>query len=386
MESVPRALRPPKDSFFLFGPRGSGKSTWLRQRFADALWVDLLEPDTVRRLQGRPEQLAEQVAQTSAKDVVIDEIQRVPALLDVVHRLIEKGGRAKHRFILTGSSTRKLKAAGTNLLGGRALLETMHPFMACELGKTFDLATALKLGMLPVVRAAADPEATLKAYAGLYVREEVQAEGLVRLTGAFSRFLEAVALSHATVLNAAAVARKCQVERRTVDGYLGVLEDIQLSFRLPVFAKRAKRKLSAHAKLYLNDPGVFQSLRPRGPLDSVPEALGPALEGLVAQHLRAWIAYGKADLALHFWRTQSGQEVDFVLYGADGFTALEVKAGTRVDPRDLGSLKAFKADYPQAQVGLLYTGREALKVQGIPVLPCRDFLAGLWPGKALDLG
>lgn len=386
MESVSRAFQPPQDSFFLFGPRGSGKSTWLRQHFAEALWVDLLEPDTVRRLQGRPEQLADQVAQSTAKNIVIDEIQRVPALLDVVHRLIEKGGRSKHRFILTGSSTRKLKAAGTNLLGGRALLETMHPFMACELGKSFDLSTALKLGMLPVVRAAADPQATLRAYAGLYVREEVQAEGLVRQAGAFSRFLEAVSLSHATVLNAAAVARECQVERRTVDGYLGVLEDIQLSFRLPVFSKRAKRKLSVHTKLYLNDPGVFQSLRPRGPLDSVPEALGPALEGLVAQHLRAWIAYGHAEMTLHFWRTQSGQEVDLVLYGPDGFTAIEVKAGSRVDPRDLSSLKAFIADYPQAKAALLYTGKEALKVQGIPVLPCQDFLAKLVPGKRLNLG
>jgi predicted AAA+ superfamily ATPase len=384
MESIPRALRAPQDSFFLFGPRGSGKSTWLRQQFASALWVDLLEPDTVRRLQGRPEQLAEQVAQSPAQDVVIDEIQRVPALLDVVHRLIEQGGRKRHRFILTGSSTRKLKAAGTNLLGGRALLETMHPFMACELGRAFDLPSALKLGLLPVVRAAADPAATLKAYAGLYVREEVQAEGLVRLAGAFSRFLEAVALSHATVLNAAAVARECQVERRTVEGYLGVLEDIQLAFRLPVFAKRAKRKLTAHSKLYLIDPGVFQSLRPQGPLDSAPEALGPALEGLVAQQLRAWIAYGKAELTLHFWRTQEGQEVDFVLYGPGGFYAIEVKASTRFDPRDLAPLLAFKEDYPQAQVALIYTGREALKVQGIPVLPCQAFLAKLVPGRVLD--
>ena len=337
-----------------------------------------MDPGTAQRLLAHPGHLEELVLGAPGKDVVVDEVQRVPVLLDTVHRLIEAEGR-KRRFILTGSSTRRLKRAGVNLLGGRALRLTMHPFTAFEMGAAFDLKRALEQGLLPVVLDAPRPADTLGAYAGLYVREEVQAEGLVRQTGAFARFLEAVALSHATVLNTAALSRECQVERRTVDGYLEVLEDIQLAFRLPIFGRRAKRRLIAHSKLYLTDAGLYRSLRPRGPLDSVPEALGPALEGLVAQHLRAWLAYGRRNLDLHFWHTQEDQEVDFVLYGPEGFYALEVKASTRIQKREMAGLLAFKEDYPEASVALLYTGKQRLQVAGVDVLPVEDFLRTMDP-------
>ena len=207
---------------------------------------------------------------------MIDEIQKVPELLTVVHRLIEE--KRGHTFILTGSSARKLKRAGTDLLGGRALLRSMHPFLASELGERFRLEEALQQGLLPLVYSSLNPVDTLRSYAALYLREEVQMEGLVRNIGNFSRFLEAISFSHASLLNLSNVARECMVERKVVEGYTGILEDILLGFRLPVFTRRAKRGLAAHPKFYLFDTGVFRSLRPRGPLD-MPEEIGRASAG-----------------------------------------------------------------------------------------------------------
>ncbi|MFP3942217.1 MAG: ATP-binding protein, partial [Thermoanaerobaculia bacterium] len=249
MEFVPRLFDPPAGDYFLFGPRGTGKSTWLRRVYEDALWLDLLSPDVERRLKARPERLREMVAGAGeGRVVVVDEVQRVPELLTVVHQLIEE--RPGVRFVLTGSSARKLKRTGIDLLAGRAVVRHLHPFLAGELGRDFDLDRALRQGLLPVVWDAEDPEDTLSAYAGLYVREEVQAEALVRDLGGFQRFLEAVSFSQASVLNLAEVARECQVHRKTVEGFLGVLEDLLLAFRLPVFTKRARRKVTAHPKLY----------------------------------------------------------------------------------------------------------------------------------------
>ena len=182
--------------------------------------------------------------------------------------------------MLTGSSARKLHRTGVDLLAGRAVLTTMHPFMAAELGAGFSLERALVQGLIPLVVDAADPAAALRSYAALYVREEVQAEGLVRNVGAFARFLEAVSFSHATVLNVSNLARECQVERKVADGYVEVLRDLLLAFTLPVFTRRARRRMTTHPKLYLMDAGLFRSLRPKGPLDRPEELAGAALEGL----------------------------------------------------------------------------------------------------------
>lgn len=202
--------------------------------------------------------------------------------------------------------------------------------------------------------------------------------------GNFARFLEAISFSHAGVLNLAEVSRECEVSRKTVKGYLEILEDLLLAFRLQVFSRRARRQLTSHPKLYWFDAGVYRSLRPAGPLDRAEEIAGAALEGLVAQHLRAWIDYSGADLALSFWRTRGGSEVDFVLYGGDGFHAIEVKHSTTVRGADLRSLRAFGDDYPEATLRLLYRGTEALEIDGIRCLPCGEFLRGLVPGR--DLG
>jgi len=381
MQFQQRLFRLPEGSFFLFGPRGTGKSTLLRQALPEALHLDLLQPDRYRELKAHPERLRELVsAQPEDRPVVIDEIQRVPELLTVVHALIERDRR--RRFALTGSSARKLRRGGVDLLAGRAVRETLHPFMAAEL-PDFNLERALSIGLLPLVVAAADPRKTLDAYAVLYLDEEIRFEGFARDVGDFARFLEAVSFSHGSVLNVSEVARECQVQRRTVAGYVEVLEDLLLAFRLPVFTRRARRRTVAHPKLYLFDCGVYRALRPRGPLDRREEIDGAAFEGLVAQHLRAWMAYSGFDGGLYFWRTPKGTEVDFVVYGSDGFWALEVKNTTRVRPRDLRGLKTFADDYPECTPALVYRGTDRLLIDGIHCLPGDEFLRQLRPSRPL---
>jgi len=378
MESTPRFLDPPKDHFFLLGPRGTGKTWWVRECFPEAMRVDLLDPETMRVLSARPERLRERLdAASGVTQVVIDEVQKLPDLLEVAHSLIEE--KRGIQFIFTGSSARKLRRGGVNLLGGRAARRALHPFMAAEMGKGFQLDEALKLGMLPVVRGAREPEDLLRAYSGLYLREEVQAEGLVRNVGSFSRFLEAISFSQASVLNLANVARECQVNRKTVEGFLEILEDLLLAFRVPVFTRRAKRELAGHPKFYFFDTGVFRANRPAGPLDAPTEIDGLALEGLVAQHLRAWCDYSRGEHHLHYWQTRSKVEVDCVVYGESGLYALEVKNSSQVRKEDLRGLKNFAEDYPEARRFLIYRGKERLLIEGILCLPCEEFLRNLVP-------
>jgi predicted AAA+ superfamily ATPase len=379
MEFLSRFCGTPEKSFFLFGPRGTGKSTWLRHELPDAVFVDLLKPETYRELQARPERLREiALGSTPKRTVVVDEVQRVPELLNVVHEVLERPGAP--RFVLTGSSARKLRRGGVDLLAGRALLRTLHPFMAAELAE-FRLDEALRLGLLPLVVAASDPEDTLRGYAALYLEQEVQLEGWTRNIGNFARFLESISLSHGAVLNVSNVARECQIERKTAAGYVEIIEDLLLGFRVPVFTRRAKRQTAVHPKFYFFDAGVFRTLRPKGPVDVREGFEGAALEGLVAQHLRAWIAYGNRDAKIYYWRTRSGGEVDFVIYGEAGFWAIEVKNTTRVRPEDLGGLKSFAADYPECEPLLLYRGRERLKIDRIQCLPVEEFLRELKPSQ-----
>ncbi len=382
MDFIPRFLEPRADHFFLLGPRGTGKSLWTQQSFPEALRIDLLDPAVHRELAARPERLKELVeANTGRPQVVVDEVQKLPELLEVVHLLIER--KSGQQFVLTGSSARKLRREGVNLLGGRAANRALHPYMAGELGDRFDLATALRQGMLPIVRAAHDPDTMLAAYNGLYLREEVQMEGLVRNIGSFARFLEAMSFSHGSVLNLSNISRECQVSRKTVEGYLEVLEDLLLGFRVPVFSRRAKRELAAHPKFYYFDAGVFRANRPSGPLDAPEEIDGAALEGLVAQHLRAWCDYSPGDHRLHFWLTRSKVEVDFVIYGQSGLYAVEVKNSAKVRPEDLRALGSFGEDYPESRRFLLYRGKDRILRDGILCLPCEEFLLSLRPGKEI---
>jgi predicted AAA+ superfamily ATPase len=374
--------QPENESFFLFGPRGTGKSTWLKKEFPDALWLDLNDPENTRLFSAKPERLVHlYAAHKDKKKIVIDEIQRVPELLSVVHTLIEQD--KARSFILTGSSARKLKKSGVDLLAGRALLKTMHPFMACELKNNFHLDEALRFGLIPLIIMSEQKIERQRTYAALYVKEEVMSEGLIRNSGNFSRFLEAISFSHAGILNVSNIARECQVERKVVHNYIAILMDLLLAFDIPVFTRRSRRAVSTHPKLYLFDAGVFQSLRPRGPFDRPEEIAGAALEGMVAQHLKAWIEYRNTGDTLYFWRTRSGNEVDFIVYGESGLYAIEVKNTDRIRKRDLQSLKALYEDYPESRRLFLYRGKEKLMIDSITCLPCEPFLLQLHPEREL---
>ena len=380
LPQVYRFLRPPKGSYLLFGPRGTGKSTFLKANYPDALVIDLLLPEISHDYRNHPQRLVDVVcANPDVSCVILDEVQKVPELLAVVHHLMEREDTRSRQYILTGSSARKLKRAGVDLGGGRLEEWHLHPFMAAELGSRFDLEQALHRGLLPVVLASDNPHRRLAAYISLYLHQEVQAEGLLRNITAFSRFLEAISFSHGSQLNISSVARECGIERKTVEGYVQILVDLLLGYRLEVFTRRARRKLVSHPKMYLMDAGVFTFLRPRGPMDS-PEAVGGvALEGLVAQHLKAWIDYRAQGDKLYFWRTMSGVEVDFVVYGPSTFLALEVKASRKVSARDTRSLRAFATDYPEAEIMCLYGGETRILAGDVPCIPVTDYLLALRP-------
>ena len=324
MKYIPRKLIPPNASFFLLGPRGTGKSTWLAHYYPDAVRIDLLLGEEERRFSSYPERIRD-VAASMPKGaiLILDEIQRVPRLLPEIHALIEQ--KKDIQFIMTGSSGRKLRRSVSDLLGGRALMRQMDPFLASELGQEFSFEKALNTGMIPLIWQSSDSIDRLKDYINLYLKEEVQAEGLVRQIGDFSRFLEVASFCHASVWTTADISRESSVKRSTVENYLQILEDLFLAFTLPVFSRRAKRRLVAHQKFYFFDNGVYKILRPRGILDNVYEIEGLALEGLVAQHLRSWVLMQKEPHTLSFWRTQTKLEVDFIIYGPRGFWAIEVK-------------------------------------------------------------
>ncbi|PIE51872.1 ATPase [Candidatus Fermentibacteria bacterium] len=383
MELASRFLEDvPGESYFLFGARGTGKSTWCLRELEGSKRIDLLSPDVMRFYSAKPERLREYtLGQPAGTTIVIDEVQKVPELLSVVHELIEM--KQNYRFVMTGSSSRKLKRSGVDLLAGRALLRTMCPFMAAEIKDLFTLDRALAQGMIPVVWDSDYPLEVLKSYVSIYLREEVMMEGLIRDLGGFSRFLEAVSFSHGAILNISNVARECSVQRKTVEGYIGILEDLLLASRVPVFGRRSKRAVVAHPKFYYFDTGVFRSLRPKGPLDRPEERNGAALEGLVYQHLRAWLEYGAGDARLFYWRTKAGTEVDFVLYGKECFWAVEVKNAAEIRKKDLRPLRTFMEDYPESRGLLLYRGTSRLLIDDVLCLPVEDFLKDLVPGKCL---
>ena len=371
---IARLLQAPiKKSFFLFGPRGVGKSTWLAAQFPDSHVFDLLENETYNRLLARPQDLLNLVPeQKRALPIVIDEVQKIPSLLDEVHRLIEKRGQT---FVLTGSSARKLRHQGANLLAGRALTLPLFPLTARELGSQFVLKDSLRWGTLPGRFSEADPRAFLESYAATYLREEIQQEGLTRNLPAFRRFLEIATFSQAAPLVISNVARDAEIERKTIEEYFSILSDLMIGVRIPVFEKRAKRELLKKSKFFFFDAGVFQALRPKGPLDSPEEVGGLALETLVFNELRALNAYLALGYEIFFWRTKAKQEVDFVLYGEKGILAIEVKTSDRIRQSDLAGLKLFREDYPMARALLIYGGARRYQDSGVDIVPVAEFFA-----------
>ena len=367
-------------SFFLFGPRGTGKTSWVRMQFPEALYIDLLKNQDYMLLQNNPSRLEKLVLAHNSPWTVIDEVQKIPELLDEVHRLIETH---KKYFVLTGSSSRKLKQKGVNLLAGRALTYHMHPLTCFEMGAAFNIKDALRYGLLPSIHTEQDPRAFLESYITTYLREEVLQEGLVRHAGSFTRFMEIASFSQGSQLNLANIAREVGVSRKIVETYFDILSDLLIADQIPCFTKRAQRKLSQHPKFYYFDVGVYKQLRPKGFLDSPEEIGGIAFETLFYQHIKACIHYYKLDLTLYFWRTATGVEVDFIIYGENGLFAFELKSRSSFSTKDLSGLRAFKKDYPTANCYLIYTGEHTEKYDDVWVLPVEQALMRL-PELLLD--
>ena len=379
---IQRLLPPPTRSTFLFGPRGTGKSTFAKQAFPDALAIDLRAGPVARALIVAPERLHDAIdAVAIDRWVVIDEVQRVPALLDVVHQRLDR--EPQRRFLLTGSSARSLHRAGVNLLGGRAGRRIMPPFLAAELGSAFELSSALRLGLLPVVLTADDPAQALADYATLAVLDEVRAEATVRHIAGFTRAMEQLALSHGCVLSPTTIAQHADVKKSTVIDWIDLLESMFLVARLPVFTARpSRRALAAQPKLYFADTGVAMTFRPNDTARAMPDAVGAAREGLVYQHLAAW-CNATRDARLWTWRTTGGVEVDFVVETADALTAIEVKSGATLRPADRRGLRTFHDEFPEARLLALTDGLLPERQGPIAVEPLGAFLKRVAPGQPL---
>ena len=380
--TYPRLLSCPKQSFFLFGPRGTGKSTWTRLAVPGAHRVDLLDEATYQTLLAAPVLLADELRALPAGSwVVLDEVQRLPGLLNQVHRFIEE---RRLNFALCGSSARQLKRAGTNLLAGRALRLEMHPFLPEELGDDFSLERALSFGTLPVIWQSSAPAEALAAYARMYLREEIQAEAIVRNLPGFARFLPIAALCHGQVLSVASVARDAGVSRTTVAGYLEVLEDTLIAFRLPAFEAHLRVRERKHPKLYLFDPGVVRALKGRCAGSPAHEETGSLFEGWIASVLRA---YGSLRGLFEDWAYWSpaearATEVDFLLRRGREFVAVETKTGRGSRPADLAGLRAI-AELPGVVRRLVVCQAEQARrtPDGIEVLPVAQFLTQIQDGR-----
>lgn len=369
----------------MFGLRGVGKSTWIRSQLPEATRFDLLDEALYQQLLADPRPFAGELRTLRPRSwVVVDEIQRLPGLLNEVHRFIEDKERSL-RFALLGSSARKLRAAGVNLLGGRALWREMFPLTPEELGQEFDLNRALELGALPLVLDSDQPPETLRAYVQLYLREEVRGEALVRNLPGFARFLPIAGLFHGQLLNVAGIARDAGVARTTAEGYLEILEDTLLVRRLPAFQSRLRVRERKRSKLYWIDPGVARAVKgANGPVR--PEEAGALLEGWVHTLLRTYMTErGLAD-EIAYWAPADAREVevDFLLRRGAEFCAIEVKSARRLAPKHLAGLRAV-SDLPRLHRRLLvYRGERPMRTEdGIDVWPIDTFTAqlagdGLW--------
>ena len=379
-ERLVQLAEPGCETFFLWGPRQAGKSTLLRRCYPDGFWVDLLKADEYRRYLTRPERLRQELEAQGpdpARQVVIDEIQKVPALLDEVHWLIENRGL---HFALCGSSARKVRHGAANLLGGRAVRYELRGLTAGELGDSFDLDRALNHGYLPRMYESSRPQRLLDSYIADYLTQEIAAEGLVRNLPAFSEFLDVAALSDSELVNFSNVARECGVSSPTVKSYFGILEDTLLARWLPAYRKRSKRRVLGAPKFYFEDVGVVNRLARRGEVAPGSHAYGKAFENWVFHELSAFVSYRGLDERLTYWRLPSGIEVDFVL--GDMRLALEAKASARITSDHLKGLRTLAQEHPHTErrVVVCLEGRPRRTSEGIDILPVATFVRQLWRG------
>jgi predicted AAA+ superfamily ATPase len=379
---ITRALRLPPagaETFFLWGPRQSGKSTLLKAAYPDALWIDLLKSDEYRRHLQNPEVLRQEVETLATVPfVVIDEVQKVPLLLDEVHWLHENRGV---NFALCGSSARKVRRGHANLLGGRAVRYHLRGLTASELGRDFDLDRMLNNGYLPRIHLSSNPGRLLASYVGDYLKEEVAAEGLVRKLPVFSQFLGVAALSDAELVCFSTIARECGVSSQTIKDYFGILEDTMIGSWLPAWRARPKRRVVVSPKFYFADVGVVNSLARRGRVERGSTLFGKAFENWVHHELRARDEYSGAFAGLSHWRLPSGIEVDFIV-GAMKI-AIEAKASSNVNADHLKGLRQLAVDHPEVgrRIVVCLEGRARRTPDGIEILPVPDFLRRLWGGE-----
>jgi predicted AAA+ superfamily ATPase len=371
-------------SFFLFGPRGSGKTTWIRHNLPDAKRIDLLDEEIYQRYLADPGAFAAELRAVSAGSwVVVDEIQRIPNLLNEVHRFIEEKG---FKFVLCGSSSRKLKKAGVNLLAGRALHRLMHPFVPEEIGAAYNIHDVMRFGALPVVFDSGNEENkrdTVRSYARMYLKEEIQAEAVVRNLPAFSRFLPVAAVCHAETINVSGIARDAAVARSTVNGYIEILEDTLLCFRLNGYEAKARVKERKLPKLYWVDPGIVRAVK--GALNApVEEEKGALFEGLVGQTLRAYKDYRGICDEMFYWQAQSGLEVDFLLKKGKQLMGIEAKSGKRYSKKWCRGLRVLAGAVKLERSIVVYPeGPEMRTEDGIEVMPFEKFAemladGGIW--------
>jgi predicted AAA+ superfamily ATPase len=368
---------PGAETFFLWGPRQTGKTTLLRAAFPDAFWLDLLKADEYRRYLQNPERLREELAGRDPGQVVIDEVQKVPPLLDEVHWLHENQGV---RFALCGSSARKVRRGGANLLGGRALRFEMHGLTATEIGDTFDLDRLLNTGYLPRHVTATRVRPLLASYVADYLKEEVAAEGLVRNLPVFSAFLDLAALSDTELVNLSTLARDCGVSPPTVRGYFEILVDTLLGRWLPGYTKRPKRRVIAAPKFYFSDVGVVNHLARRGVVQRRSELFGKAFENWVFHELCAHDAYHGTLAHFSYWRLASGTEVDFVVNDLE--VAIEAKGTEKITADHLRGLRELNRDHPRTsrRIVVCLETRRRRTDDGIDILPADEFCRQLAAG------
>ena len=365
-------------SIFLFGARQTGKSTLLKQQLRDAVYIDLLDTELRMRFQRRPSLLYSMLKDNPSEiAVVIDEIPEVPELLNEVHRLISERGL---RFVLCGSSARKLKRKGYNTLGGRAFPCYFYPLVSAEI-PDFDLNRALMQGMIPPHYLSKNPRRLLSAYVDVYLREEIREEALVRNLSSFQRFLEVAALTDGEIVNYTNIASDCGVSAQTVKGYFGILEDTMIGYMIPAYTKVKKRRLVQAPRFYYFDVGLVGHLLHRTRLERGTPEYGHAFEHFIIQELKAYIGYNHLEEELTYWHTHTGMEVDAVI--GDARVAIEIKSVEEVQSRHLKGLRSFGEDYPNSRRIVVSLDRISRREGDIELIYVDEFLKNLWKGDII---
>jgi len=366
------------DSVFLWGARQVGKTTLLENQYPNARYYDLLQSTEFERFFRRPSLLSEELETAKEGElVIIDEIQKVPQLLDEVHRIIHKKNL---RFILSGSSPRKLKRIGANLLGGRALKKTLFPLVSSEI-PDFDILKAVNNGMIPRHYTVNNPWERFRAYIGVYLNEEIREEAISRKLNSFSRFLEVAAFSNTEMVVYKNIAQDCGIDHRTVKEYFEILQDTLIGYLIPGFSATQKRRAILAPKFYYFDVGVANYLSNRKNIQQGTEAFGHAFEHLIIQELIAYLNYNNSDEALTYWRTSSGYEVDAII--GHGRIAIEIKSSSEINSRHLKGLKAFIEEFPKTRAIVVSLDKNKRILNSIEIFPAKEFLNALWKNEII---